>query len=269
VHAYVVNLARAADRRAHIIHELQKTDIDYEFVEAVDGRELDLNDSRSIDPTAVSNGSLGDSPAAVPGVVGCAQSHLRVYRKILEDGHERALVLEDDVLLPNDLATLADAVGENMLEAEVVLLQFHHDPAPCRVTKEGSVSLPSSRLLVHPVDTRLLYSAAGYVITRQACQRMERAILPVRVQADSWDFYRRRGAIDGLRCVVPMPIVDSPAFRSTIDYYWPNSIQARLREWVPRARVPVLYQAITYRRQRTLRRKGRVGEFEFVEKEAN
>ncbi len=46
--AYVVNLARSPERRAHIIAELEKSGIDYEFVDGVDGRDLDLHDAQTV-----------------------------------------------------------------------------------------------------------------------------------------------------------------------------------------------------------------------------
>jgi hypothetical protein len=56
VHAYVVNMARSLDRRAHITRELEKTSVDYEIVTAVDGRELDMADAALIDPSFVASG---------------------------------------------------------------------------------------------------------------------------------------------------------------------------------------------------------------------
>ena len=97
MHAYVINLARSTDRRAHITAELQRVGLDFEFISAVDGRTLDLSDSTLIDPSLVSRCVF---PA---GTVGCALSHFHVYQKILEDGRDTALVLEDDVILPDDL----------------------------------------------------------------------------------------------------------------------------------------------------------------------
>ena len=39
MHAYVINLASSLDRRAHVVSELEKTALDYEFVAAV----MDVN----------------------------------------------------------------------------------------------------------------------------------------------------------------------------------------------------------------------------------
>ena len=64
--AYVINLARSRDRRAHITAELKKTDVDYEIITAVDGRDLDLSDTIIVDP------SLPALTQFLPGTVGAA-----------------------------------------------------------------------------------------------------------------------------------------------------------------------------------------------------
>lgn len=258
MHAYVVNLARSPDRRRHMVEQLARTRVDYDFVDAVDGRELDLADSELFDPTVVGTATYR------PGAAGCALSHLDVYRRVVNDGRECALVLEDDVMLPSDLDALARAVVRQMSGAEVVLLNFHSEE-PCRITRAGSVPLPASRLLVDLVDEGQASSTGAYVVTREACERMAEAILPLRAQPDDWVFYRRQGALDRLRCVAPMPVPNSPALRTTIDQAQPGSRQARLREAVASARIPLIHQALAMRRQRTFRRLGWTGRTVFVE----
>ena len=102
-------------------------------------------------------------------MAGCCLSHFNVYQKILEDSRDRALILEDDVTLPPDLSDLADDVAGHLTGAEVVLLNSSsYPPGPLKISLEGSVDLPSSRLLALPIDARQLVNAGAYVITRQA-----------------------------------------------------------------------------------------------------
>jgi glycosyl transferase family 25 len=237
--------------------QLGKTQINYEIVNAVDGRDLDLSDTQVVAPV------FAATITAHPGVVGCALSHLEAYRRILNDGLEIACILEDDVVLPTDLGALIDKITPQMSGAEVVLLNFH-SREPCRITKLGAAQLSSSRLLVHVADRGQAESTAGYLITRAACARMVKTVLPVRTAADSWGFFCREGAIDRLRCVVPMPVVQSPALRTTLSYYRPGSIYASVREAVASSRVPILYQALAFRRRRHWRRSA-IGKTEFVE----
>ena len=112
MYAYVINLARSVDRRAHITAELKKTGLDYQIVTAVDGRDLDLSDPAIVEP------SLATKTASMAGAAGCALSHLIAYRNMIADGLDEVLVLEDDVILPPDLGILADAVADQLAGAE-------------------------------------------------------------------------------------------------------------------------------------------------------
>lgn len=242
--AYVINLARSLDRRAHITAELKKTGLDYEFVAAVDGRDLDLNDPATIHPSFLTDII---HPA---GSAGTALSHLSVYRKIVEDGLPAALVLEDDVMLPADLDRLADAVAEQLTGAEVALLSVDC-PDPCRMSREGSTPLPGPRLLALPIDVSQPRSAAAYVITREACERLIKCRLPIQVQADVWWSFYREGMLDRVRCVMPLPVLKNARFTSTIgSYSLGESLAARLVGPLVNAKVPILHQALSYRRQR-------------------
>jgi glycosyl transferase, family 25 len=256
VRAYVINLVRSPERRAHMVAELGKTGVDYEIVQAVDWHELDFHDSRTAAEPSVLESSL-----LPPNHTACALSHLRTYQKIFNDGLDHGLVLEDDVILPSDLGSLADAVAKHLTGAEIALLNFD-SKGTCRMTREGSVEVPDSRLLVFPIDVTEPVSGAAYIITRQACERMLEQILPVRAKCDDWANRYNEGMLDRVRCVVPLPVTKSPAFVSTVGYNAPGSLKARLLAAVARYDPGILGKAIAYRRQRIWRRWWRV---EFVD----
>lgn len=259
---YVINLARSTDRRAHISAELRRVGLDYEFFTAVDGSILDLGDLGILDA------SFGARAALLAGTVGCALSHLGVYRKIIADGYDQALVLEDDVMLPGDLQSLTEAIGQQLTGAEVALLSVD-SPEPCWLSREGAIPVPGSRLLALPVDIRQPRSSGAYIITREACERMVAHAPPVRAEADAWWFYYRAGIVDQVRCVAPLPVHKSGKLVSTMGSYRLRSgIAARPAAWLLRRRVPVLNQLLGYRRQRIFRKWGRVEVVDspFVEK---
>jgi glycosyl transferase family 25 len=252
VYAYVINLASSSDRRAHITAELRKTGLDYEIFTAVDGRDLDLSDSGIIDP------SFTAGVALAAGTIGCALSHIGIYKKIIEDELDKALVLEDDITPPADLANLVKAVGEQMTGAEVALLSVDC-PEPCQISPEGAIPLPGSRLLALPIDISKPRSSGAYVITQEACERMVKAAFPVRVRADAWWYFYREGILDRVRCVAPLPVFKTPGLASTIgSYALGGGVRARLAAPLLRRKIPVLHQVLSYRRQRILRRWARV-----------
>lgn len=262
MHAYVINLARSSDRRAHIAAELKKTGLDYEIVTAVDGRDLDLRDQTIVDP------SLRYWTQFLPGTAGAALSHLSAYRKIIADGLAEALVLEDDVTLPADLGSLADVVTDQLTGAEVALLSYG-SWGSCKLSREGLIHLPSSRLLALPIEIRLVNSAGAYIITREACERMVKCAPPVRVNPDDWWFFYREGLLDRVRCVMPLPVLKSPKLTSTLgSYSLGNSIGGRLARPLLRHKIPIVHQVLSYRRQRIYRQwsQAELAEMPFIEK---
>lgn len=251
MHAYVINLARSFDRRSYITVELRKTGLDYEFITAVDGRDLDLHDPSTIEPSFLTE------IVCPAGSAGAALSHLSVYRKMIADGLDVALVLEDDLMLPADLGSLADAVADQLTGAEVALLSVD-SPEPCRMSRAGSTQLPCSRLLALPIDISQPRSAGAYIITREACERMIKCLQPIRVQADTWWFFYREGILDRVRCVVPLPVLKNPRFTSTIgSYSLGDGVRARMIGPLMRRKIPVLHQVLSYRRQLIYRQWGR------------
>lgn len=263
MHAYVINLARSRDRRAHIIAQLKKTGMDYEIVTAVDGRELDLDDTSLIDPAIF---ALTQFRA---GTAGAALSHQSVYKKIIEGGLDRALVLEDDVTLPADLGRLADAVADQLVGAEVALLSYDAWEG-CKLSREGLVPLPSQRMLALPVDISQPRSGGAYIITREACERMLKSFPPVRVNPDDWWFFYREGILDRVRCVAPLQVRKTAKLESTLgSYSLGTSLRGRLVYALVRRKIPVIHQLAVRRRQRIYREWGRAAEFvdaPFVEK---
>jgi glycosyl transferase family 25 len=247
VHAYVINLARSPERRAYITRELQKTGLGYEIVTGVDGQKVDLNDRRVIAPELLAK---NDFPA---GTAGCALSHLQVYRKVIADGREHAIVLEDDVTLPADLGSIVDQVIPHMNGAEVVLLNYGSKDGAV-LGREGCISLSSTSVLALPIDVSGVVNAAAYVITRAACERLSERLLPLRANADDWGFLYQEGLLDRIRCVLPLAVTKSAAFESTIGLYsLGGGVTSRLVASLLRRRIPVVHRVVLHRRQRILR----------------
>lgn len=174
--------------------ELAGIQAQYEFLAAVDGRTIDLADHALIDQEAVRSSAFALG-AGTPGAIGCALSHLRAYEMIANGVEDFALVLEDDVSLPDDLLQLDEAVAAHMSGSELTLLNFHSERREW-VLAEPPVPMPGGRHLVTPTDmiTRILHSSAAYVITKEASERLASAILPARVAADSWGTFLDGGA---------------------------------------------------------------------------
>ncbi|WP_349609583.1 glycosyltransferase family 25 protein [Cupriavidus sp. DF5525] len=192
--AYVINLASAQPRRQRISGQLERLGVPFQVFPAVDGRALPEDEvARRYDAAAA---AVSYRPMS-RGEVGCALSHLGVYRKVLDDGAEFALVLEDDALLGDDLpAVLADLQQHlDPARPDVVLLS-HID----KYTRWGTRQLGSDRKLVRRYGE--WWRAHGYVVTRAAAQRLLDGLQPLWCAADYWSAFEKRGLVS-VRAVVP------------------------------------------------------------------
>ena len=95
---YIINLKRREDRKKQVLEQLTKHDIkDYEFVEAVDGQDPDI---QKIYRRLREKSSPTDIGAV--GHFGCLLSHEKVYKKALKDKVNSFMVLEDDIILKDN-----------------------------------------------------------------------------------------------------------------------------------------------------------------------
>jgi len=72
-----------------------------------------------------------------------------------------------------------------------------------------------------------------------------------------------------VRCVLPMVVGKNPKFESTIGLYsLGNGVKARLMGPLVRHKIPLLHQAILYRRQRIMRQwdRSEIVDMPFIEK---
>lgn len=260
VRAYAINLPRSTDRRAHMARQLERVGMAWEFVAGVDAREVDLDQPSFVTSEAKAH------PLFRPGKVGCALSHCRVYERVLSSGDTVAVVLEDDAVLPADFTLLVEAVAAEMHGAEVTLLNFRH-PDGAQLSPEGATEVAGSRVLATPLSVEDLTSGAAYLVTRQACENLAGAMVPMRFSSDEWWRFVAEGALDQVRCVAPMPVVQSLEFRTTIDHYPQGSMQWRFREVSSRLgvpRLPLLRTLVQRNRRRNFGTWGALGDFQLV-----
>lgn len=96
IKTYVINLIDSVDRRKNVLAELSKYPfMNYELVEAVDGREMSQEDVDHLFDCKRFFWRMGYE--VKPGEIGCTLSHRECFRKLLSSEDEVALILEDDV----------------------------------------------------------------------------------------------------------------------------------------------------------------------------
>lgn len=210
---FVVNLERSRDRRVRMEKILSDAAIPHEFVPAFDGAKEDASFvQKTIDESVFMKNIRGSF--LTRGEVGCAMSHINLYKKIIDEKIPYACIIEDDIDITDTSA-----------------FKFLTDEKYCRNQKDWDLLLLGHIQQVEASDTALVsffkkktdsgvkiavpvqfcYSTTGYIINSRAAGLLYEKGLPVRVPADFLTGDSVKYGVK-LRAAVPKVIVPNRAY---------------------------------------------------------
>jgi glycosyl transferase, family 25 len=171
----VLNMKRSVERRKRITAHLDGLGLPFELIEAVDGRTLSPRDQAAVYSSR--EALIHTGRELTPGEIGCSLSHLAVYRKMIDEGWDEVVILEDDAVVDPAFIEILSQRGSLPRDWDLVLLCQNRPVysfwggqrlGRFRCSKLASVSL----------------STAGYLIRRSGGQKLLAHGTPVRVPAD-------------------------------------------------------------------------------------
>jgi glycosyl transferase family 25 len=164
----IINLDRSTHRRSQIEAQLTALDVPFHRLAATDGHALGESERNRHYNDAL-NRRCYHKPL-VAGEIGCYISHLRAWQWLLDSGFERAVILEDDVVL-----------GENF-QAALDLLPCL--PQPWDIVKLGSWSrkpvlsaVAFGQFSLHRYGKTPI-SAFAQAVSRRGAEKLLRARVP-------------------------------------------------------------------------------------------
>lgn len=103
IKGYVINLKCRPDRLYRFNNCVKKylPDVDIEVVEAINGNNINLDDSTFTIRVNTENWSRNSSEKMFRGVMGCCLSHLECYKRIYKSNEKYAMIFEDDCYFIN------------------------------------------------------------------------------------------------------------------------------------------------------------------------
>jgi glycosyl transferase family 25 len=187
--------------------------IAHEFVPAFDGAKEDPSlVQRAIDDSSFMLNLRGSR--LTRGEVGCAMSHIRLYKRIIDQNIDCACVLEDDIDITDvdGFKTLIDAgYCANQDDWDLLLLghiQQVENPAKA-LTGFLPRKTPAGIRIARPIQ--FCYSTTGYIINERAARILYEKGLPIRVPADFLTGDSSKYGVR-LRAAVPKVIVPNGAY---------------------------------------------------------
>ena len=209
---YLINLARSPDRLGYMERQLKRMGLAFERVEAVDGKDLTPDRIREL---AVPQRVEEWPNLLTPSGIGCSLSHVKAYRKFIEDGGKAAIFMEDDIELLGSFGAVAEAVADGLPAKACALLYFHGDKKA--FVRENAIDLGDERRLYQALTPWGAYTTGAYVLSRESARSIAEFNSPVYTTADSWGVYCRDGILEGLWAVLP-PVTAPANFSSDIIY---------------------------------------------------
>lgn len=112
---YIINLDRDPKRMAEMADQCVAHGIPFKRVPAIDGR--------TVSPRVLSQMATPFCQKfCTPSMIGCALSHMRVWKAVLQAGYARVLVLEDDAqLVPDFKERLSQALSDVPSDFDVLV----------------------------------------------------------------------------------------------------------------------------------------------------
>jgi len=207
----VINLKRSEDRRRHMEKELGRFGVKYSFFRAVDGNKLTREERRSYSlkhAVSTHNKPLSNKQ------IGCALSHIYVYKKMVAQSIKEMLILEDDCIFEDHFFDLLNC-RESWLPSGWGLINFRtsvRDHDTDRIPLHNlSSSIPPLQLIALKREN---YQTSCQLINLHGVQQLLDIAYPIRTTADR---------LTGLASISRLntytifpPVVRGARFRSTI-----------------------------------------------------
>jgi glycosyl transferase family 25 len=206
IHTFIISLPKDADRREYLGRQLTRLNVPFSILDAVHGKSLSQAELETVYDRKRALRLFNRELSA--GEIGCALSHVAIYRKMVEENMPHALVLEDDAhVLDQDLAATLSTLARVYPERKRVAVMLNH-------VKRYDANKKT------PIDDgRCVYDAYrgvcthGYFITRAAAEVLLKNLFPVYVVADKWEYFQDK-YID-VKALVPYPIGLAPSSMSS------------------------------------------------------
>lgn len=195
---FVISLLEDLERRASISKIMKKLSVDFEFIDAVKGKNLSQEELSQINLNFVES---RERRKLALGEIGCTLSHLKAYKLMKERNLEWCCILEDDVILDNRfgmfMSTLKqdDLVG---LEDDILFLGGQNGT---KASKYISCSFWGKKNIGHELfyktikSEKYLYRTCCYLINIKVGGELINMASNDFFLADEWRYFKNNGIV--------------------------------------------------------------------------
>ncbi len=245
---YVVNLKDSAGRRKIMESQLKRLNLDYEIFDAVNGRDLTMTEiEKYYDMEYFRN-----KPDYYSwGMAGCTLSHYFLYQKIVADGVQKALILEDDMIINDDLSIILPTLEDKLKPDEVIML-FYQSKSPIHVSISENINEKQRYKLYQVNKLKGLGSTAGYILGIETAKKLSTGLFPISNVPDDWEKFYQRNFLNGIRIVYPFILDNSYAATTINSSFEKVNLKGRLLHLIDEHKIFPIYHLLARRRKKYL-----------------
>ncbi len=190
-------------RRNNVVEQLSEIDMPFEFIDAVNGHDLDVGNDTRISPEA---------HAYRPGHLGCSLSHMVCYSKVLDENLDFAVILEDDLLIMSRFSHYLKRIFDYMDgQKSVTFLYVNTFPSEqLIIERRKDLNLSPNDVAIYEVLGGRPNCTTAYIISKESCRAMLERQFPIQTVADDFEQFQNQGAIEHLYVLYPLAIGIAP-----------------------------------------------------------
>ncbi|WP_421716481.1 glycosyltransferase family 25 protein [Arcobacter arenosus] len=187
IEVFIVNLEKDIKKRKYMEQLFEKnTSLKYNFIQAIYGKDLSIDDLNSIYSEKQAKKILNRELSL--GEIGCALSHKIIYQQMIDQNIGIALIVEDDISFNNDLSKALEKVTEFPNDWEIVLLGHHPAHSRKEITKNNIWGLKQNLFnnysLVRPAEHA--YGTYGYMISLKGAKKLLKELNKIYMPIDRY-----------------------------------------------------------------------------------
>lgn len=188
---FIISLKKDVARRSIITEKLNKLNLEYTIVDALEGKNIsDIFFNTIPTPNKKPSGK---------NELACALSHQNIYKLIIEKNIDWALILEDDAIINDNLAEVINTIQPQKLKKSSAYLFGGQEGLSSR--KKLSLSL-FNFIKIGPIKFRRvtsspkkLFRACCYMISQETCRKLIHEFNKGFFVADEWGLLHERKII--------------------------------------------------------------------------
>lgn len=180
---FVISL-KGSPRRGVISQRLNGLKLNFSFIDGINGKTLSEEEKTAVDYEFYPTKFAATRPLTI-GEIGCAMSHLLIYKMMLEKNIDKAIILEDDAIVSQEFESIVkDSLKKAPLKTEILF--YEHGKAKSHFFKRSLVE--GYRMVRYRSPSknskRTITRATAYLITKKGASKLLQHAYPIRMPAD-------------------------------------------------------------------------------------